>query len=100
MKIVLLDEATATVRVPEISRFFGIVVFMNFNDHPPPHFHVRYGEQKAMVAIESPTVLEGELSPRALGLVMEWAAAHRRELLEDWELARQQQPLKRIAPLE
>jgi hypothetical protein len=100
VKIVLLDEATATVRVPEISRFFGIVVFMNFNDHPPPHFHVRYGEQKAMVAIESPTVLEGELSPRALGLVMEWAAAHRRELLEDWELARQQQPLKRIAPLE
>jgi hypothetical protein len=86
--------------VPEISRFFGIVVFMNYNDHPPPHFHVRYAEQKAIVGIESPTLLEGELSPRALGLVMEWAAAHRQELLEDWNLARQQQPLKRIAPLE
>lgn len=60
--------------VPEISRFFGIVVSMNYNDHPPPHFHVRYAEQKAIVAIQSPTLLEGELSPRALGLVMEWAA--------------------------
>lgn len=86
--------------VPEISRFFGIVVFMNYNDHPPPHFHVRYAEQKAIVAIESPTLLEGQLSPRALGLVMEWAAVHRQELLEDWSLARQQQPLKRITPLE
>jgi hypothetical protein len=86
--------------VPEISRFFGIVVSMNYNDHPPPHFHVRYAEQKAIFAIESPMLLEGELSPRALGLVMEWAAAHRQELFEDWDLARQQQPLNRIAPLE
>ena len=52
------------------------------------------------VAIESPTLLEGELSPRALGLIMEWAAVHRQELLEDWNLARQQQPLNQIAPLE
>ena len=73
---------------------------MNYNDHPPPHFHVRYVEQKAIVAIESPTLLEGQLSPRALGLVMEWAALHRQELLDDWNLARQQQPLNRIAPLE
>ena len=73
---------------------------MNYNDHPPPHFHGRYAEQKAIVAIQSPTLLEGELSPRALGLVMEWAAMHRQELLDDWNLARQQQPLNRIAPLE
>ena len=86
--------------MPEISRFFGIVVFMNYNDHSPPHFHVRYAEQRAIMAIESPMVLDGELSPRALGLVMEWAAVHRAELMEDWNLARQQQPLKRIAPLE
>jgi hypothetical protein len=52
------------------------------------------------VAIESPTLLEGELSPRALGLVMEWAALHRQELLDDWNLAREQRPLNRIAPLE
>jgi hypothetical protein len=45
--------------VPEICRFFGIVVFMNYNDHPPPHFHVRYGEQKAIFAVGSPMLLEG-----------------------------------------
>ena len=52
------------------------------------------------MAIESLTVLEGQLSPRALGLVMEWASAYRQELMEDWNLARKQQPLKHIAPLE
>jgi hypothetical protein len=56
--------------------------------------------RKAIVGIESPTLLEGELSPRALGLVMEWAALHRQELLDDWNLAREQRPLNRIAPLE
>ena len=86
--------------MPEISRFFGIVVSMNYNDHPPPHFHVRYAEQKAIVTIDAPMVLEGSLSPRAIGLVMEWATAHREELMADWNLARQQQPLKPIAPLE
>ena len=55
---------------------------------------------RAIVAIESQALLQGELSPRALGLIMEWAATHRQELLEDWNLARQQQPLNRIAPLE
>jgi hypothetical protein len=86
--------------VPEVSRFFGIIISLNYNDHPPPHFHVRYAEQKATLAIESLTVLEGRLSPRVLGLVVEWASAHRQELMEDWALARAQQPLKRIAPLE
>jgi len=73
---------------------------INYNDHPPPHFHVRYAEQRAIVAIDTLTLLEGRLSPRALGLVIEWAAAHRQELIDDWNLARQQQPLRPIAPLE
>lgn len=86
--------------MPEISRFFGIVIGMFYNDHSPPHFHVWYGDQKAVVAIKTLTLLEGRLAPRALGLVMEWAALHRQELLEDWELARGQVPLKKIPPLE
>jgi uncharacterized protein DUF4160 len=86
--------------VPEVCRFLGIVISLNYNDHPPPHFHVRYAEQRATVTIESLTVLEGHLSPRVLGLVVEWASAHQMELMEDWDLARQQQPLNRIAPLE
>ena len=86
--------------MPEISRFYGIVVAMFFNDHEPPHFHVRYGSDKAILAIETLEVLRGELPSRALGLVREWARTHHSELLEDWRLARRSQPLKGIDPLE
>lgn len=86
--------------MPQISRFFGIVITMHYGDHPPPHFHARYAGQRALVAIESPGVLEGTLSPKALALVVEWAALHRAELLENWRLARAQQPLRPIDPLE
>jgi hypothetical protein len=86
--------------MPQISRFFGIVISMYYNDHPPPHFHVRYGGQKALVEIEALTLWEGQLSPRVLGMVVEWAAHHQLELQEDWELARRFAPLKPIDPLE
>ena len=86
--------------MPEISRLFGIVIAMFYNDHDPPHFHARYGAQRAIVAIETLTVIEGRLSPRVLGLVTEWAALHREELRRNWRLARQQVPLLPIAPLE
>jgi len=86
--------------VPEISRFLGIIITMYYNDHPPPHFHVRYGGQRALVAIESLAVLRGQLTPRVLGLVIEWAAAHQAELMEDWRLARLEEPLNKITPLE
>lgn len=86
--------------MPEISRFFGIIITMYFNDHPPPHFHARYGDHKALVAIDTLTILRGTLPPRVLGLVVEWASGHRTELMEDWRLARDQAPLKKIAPLE
>ena len=86
--------------MPEISRFFGMVIAMYYNDHAPPHFHVRYAEQKAIVGIDSLEVLEGKLSPKARALVLEWAEAHQEELRTDWELAREQAPLNRIDPLE
>lgn len=86
--------------MPEISRFFGIVIAMFYGDHEPPHFHARYGEDQAMVGLDTLSVLEGRLPPRALGMVMEWATAHQAELMADWELARQQAPLRKIAPLE
>lgn len=86
--------------MPEISRFLGIIVAMFYNDHAPPHFHARYGEHKVEIAIETLTVLAGSFPPRALGLLMEWAATHREDLMEDWMLARQHAELKRIAPLE
>ena len=86
--------------LPEISRFLGIVIAMFYNDHEPPHFHVRYGERRAIVAIDTLVLLEGSLAPRVLGLVMEWAALHKAELTENWSRARRQVPLNPVEPLE
>ena len=85
--------------MPEISRFFGIIIAMFFDDHNPPHFHARYGNDNAVIKITDLTVLEGYLQPRALGLVMDWAAIHRDELLSDWELAKNKKPLFPVEPL-
>jgi hypothetical protein len=54
--------------MPEISRFYGIVIGMFFEDHPPPHIHVRYGSYKASIQIRDHVVMEGRLPPRALGI--------------------------------
>jgi Domain of unknown function (DUF4160) len=86
--------------MPEISRFFGIIILLYYNDHNPPHFHVRYGDQRAILEIATLTILEGSLKPRVLGLVIEWAAMHKGEIMEDWERARRQEPLEKITPLE
>ena len=85
--------------MPEISRFFGIIITMNYNDHAPPHFHARYGSDQALVDIRTLEVLGGRLAPRIIGLVVEWALQHREELLENWRLASQDARLNRIAPL-
>ncbi|MDP2751989.1 MAG: DUF4160 domain-containing protein [Rhodocyclaceae bacterium] len=86
--------------MPEISRFFGIVIAMFHDEHNPPHFHVRYNEYQAEIHIQTLSLLAGKLPPRVLGLVMEWASIHQEELLMDWELARKRTELKRIIPLE
>jgi hypothetical protein len=86
--------------MPEISRFFGLVITMNYNDHSPPHFHARYGSQRALIGIESGAVLRGRLPPRALGMIVEWASLHHEELLQNWDLARRQGELNRVDPLE
>lgn len=86
--------------MPTISRFFGIVITINYSDHPPPHFHVRYAERRPLVSIDGFRVLRGQLPPRVRGLVVEWASGHVAELHRNWELARHQQPLEPIAPLE
>ncbi len=86
--------------MPEICRFFGIIILIYYRDQPPPHFHVRYGEQKAIISIETLTLIRGKLSPRVFGMVMEWATLHRSELMENWHLARQHQPLRKVEPLE
>jgi hypothetical protein len=85
--------------MPEISRFLGIVIRMYYRDHAPPHFHAEYGEYEITVEIGSGTV-EGQFPRRALAAVLDWYAQYEDELGENWELARQEQPLNKIDPLE
>lgn len=84
--------------MPTISRFYGIVVFMNYNDHAPPHFHARYQDQEVSVEIDSGMV-QGKMSRRALQMLFEWADQHRNELLRNWERAVARDPLEPIDPL-
>ena len=86
--------------MPEISRFYGIVVTMFYSDHEPPHFHVRYSGHKAIVTIDDLVVLRGTLPSRALALVREWARLHTGELEENWRRARKNEVLHPIDPLE
>ena len=85
--------------MPEICRFYGIIIAMFYDDHNPPHFHARYGKDWVAIEIKSLRVLEGQIAPRALGLAIEWAAQHQADLLRDWDLAKSSLPLEKIAPL-
>lgn len=84
--------------MPTLSRFYGIVVYMNFGDHNPPHFHVRYQDQEVSVELHTGLVV-GTMARRALQMVFEWAALHEQELIDNWERARNREPLVPIAPL-
>jgi len=86
--------------MPTISTFYGLLIQMFFRDHAPPHFHVKYGEYKAVIDIQALSVLEGRLPRRALNLALDWAELHRDELLDDWNLCQEMQQPKPIAPLE
>jgi hypothetical protein len=83
--------------MPTISEFFGI---MYYDDHNPPHFHAYYQDHQAIVLIETLIIAQGSLPRRAQALVLEWASDHREELIEDWRLAAEHQPLNLIQPLE
>ena len=86
--------------MPEVSRFYGIVIRMFFREHGPPHFHADYGGQQTVVRIEDLAVLRGRLPPRELGIVREWASLHQAELQDAWERARRLEAPGKIAPLE
>lgn len=85
--------------MPEISRFLGIVIAMFYQEHGPPHFHAYYGDYEIRLEIES-GIVSGRFPRRALAHTLEWWEIHRSELLENWRLASERRPLKRIAPLE
>ena len=84
--------------MPEISRFYGIIVYMFFQDHNPPHFHVKYQDFGATINIED-GITKGEIPRRALRLIYEWLDLHKEELLENWSLLEQRKPFNTIEPL-
>ena len=86
--------------MPELSRFYGIVVKVYADDHPPPHIHAKYGEYQAVIDLQQIAVSGGRLPLRAQSLVLVWTRLHQRELLEAWALAQQSKPVFKIAPLD
>ena len=86
--------------MPEVSRFYGIIVKMYFNDHAPPHFHAFYGEHEALVSITTLAVIAGRLPPRAMGARDRMGRPLRQnELLVAWERARNQESPGKVEPL-
>lgn len=85
--------------MPTISIFYGIVIQMFWREHGLPHFHALYAEHEAVIDVRDLRVLRGKLPRRAMAMVLEWAAAHRDELMEDWRLCTQLKPPKAIEPL-
>jgi len=86
--------------MPEICRFYGIIIKMFFDEHNPPHFHAEYGSNEVLIDIRTFSVFAGKFPPRALGLVIEWAMQHREELLKLWNDARERRSLHKVKPLQ
>ena len=84
---------------PEISRFFGILISLPRDDFPPSHFYAVYDSERAEFSIVPPKMLKGEMSPRAVAMVTEWATLHERDLLEAWEDHAAGQTPQKIEPL-
>ena len=83
----------------EISRFFGIIIVMYYQDHGIPHFHAKYNDQWGVFSISELKMITGKLPKRVISMVLEWAFEHREELLENWERVQTGKPTKKIAPL-
>lgn len=85
--------------VPRLSEFYGIVIYMYWKDHAPPHFHAIYGGHEALISIEEGDFIRGDLPRTARRLVLEWRALHVEELVANWDLAQRPMALRPIEPL-
>ena len=85
--------------MPRICSFYGIVIWMYWDDHEPAHFQATYGEYEILIKITDLSVYAGNFPSRAFGLVMEWASLHQQELLQNWQTMKQNLPLSKIEPL-
>jgi hypothetical protein len=82
--------------MPILSVFFGIIIRMWHDDHPPPHIHASYQGFEALIDIRTGQILEGYLPKKAAKIIKEWCLAHQYELNKNWEKAQQFEPLERI----
>ncbi len=85
--------------MPLICEFFGIKIYMYWDEHVPPHFHAQYGDLKALVSIKEAVVMNGSLPSRQLKLVLAWCELHHDELMSNWESAMEHGEIHRIQPL-
>ncbi len=85
--------------MPTICMFRGIKIYMNWNDHQPPHFHASYGGDQVIISILELEVLEGNIPSKQLKMLLGWAAFHQEELMENWQLAEKKQELFQIDPM-
>lgn len=86
--------------MPEICRFFGIIITMYADDHNPPHFHARYGGSRIMIDIATGDIIEGNMPKRSLRLIQAWCELHREELIKNWEESQKENPnFIKIEPL-
>ncbi len=85
--------------MPFISEFFGIKIYMYWDEHAPPHFHVEYADFRALISIRDIVVIKGMIPSRQLKLVLAWCELHVDELLRNWELAETHGELRKIDPL-
>lgn len=92
--------AIAGLELQEVSRFFGMVISMRYDEQMPPHFHVRYGEHRAIVALDTMRLIDGFLSPRVLGFICEWSAVHRHALIRNWWRSMEGRSLLAVEPLD
>jgi hypothetical protein len=81
--------------MPEICRFYGIIIKIFFGDHPPPHVHAVYGEYNGLFNIETLELIEGDLPKRAIKMIIEWATIYKNELMEMWN----NQEFRKLPPL-
>jgi hypothetical protein len=85
--------------MPQVCRFFGIIIFQNYNDHAPPHFHATYQDFEVLLRIDTLEVYRGHFPPQQLRMLQEWAAAHKSELAENWGRCAVMIEPRDIAPL-
>ena len=86
--------------MPIVSSFYGIKIYIYYDDHNEPHFHAFYSGSEGAIAISSGKLNEGMLPKNALKLINSWRKLHKKELLENWDLASEHKKLRKIDPLE